>query len=92
MNMSESTWKMADILIACLIALVIGVLFSWWASAVVFGLGLILIFRSRHYEASLQHSIAEDEKAAKDLLEWNEWEVTYGPSAPGIANPGRRDG
>lgn len=92
MNMSESTLKMADILIACLIALVIGVLFSWWASAVVFWLGLILIFRSRHYEASLQHSIAEDEKAAKDLLEWNEWEVTYGPSDPGIANPGRRDG
>lgn len=92
MNMSGSSWKTADILIACLIALVIGVLFSWWASAVVFGLGLILIFGSRHYEASLQHSIAEDEKAAKDLLEWNEWEVTYGPSAPGIANPGRRDG
>ena len=92
MNMSESTWKVTDIMVACLIALAIGALFSWWASAVVFGLGLILIFRSRHYEASLQHSIAEDEKAAKDLLEWNEWEVTYGPSAPGIANPGRRDG
>lgn len=86
-----SAWKYADALLTALIALVIGLLFPWWAGAVVFVLGLALVFRPGRQRAIYRGVASEDEKSAKDLLEWNEWEVTHGPSAPGIANPSRRD-
>lgn len=84
-------WRFADALVTALIALVLGLLFSWWAGVAVVGLGVVLVFRSGRHKAPLQRPTAETENAAKDLLEWNEWEVTHGPSAPGIANPSRRD-
>ena len=81
----------ADFLVTAFIALVIGLLFSWWAGAIAFWLGLELLFRPSGQWAPWQHTLPEDEKTAKELLEWNAWEVTYGPSAPGIANPTRRE-
>ncbi len=82
--------KISDILVTVLIALAIGLLFSWWAGASVLVLGYVLVFRPGCQRAIHRGVVPEDEKSAKDLLEWNEWEVTHGPSAPGIANPSHR--
>lgn len=78
-------------MVAMLISLVIGLLFVWWIGVIVFVIGLTVIFGFRRREVVEQCSIPEDEQATKELLDWNEWEVTHGPSAPGIANPSRRD-
>ncbi len=86
-----AVWKIADILVTTFIALVIGLLFPWWAGAVVFVLGLALVFRPGRQRAIHRGVAPEDGKSSNDLLEWNEWEVTHGPSAPGIANPSHRD-
>lgn len=77
--------------VTALIALVIGLLFPWWAGAVVFVLGLALVFKQVRREAVERHAAPENEKSAEELLEWNEWEVTHGPSAPGVTNPSHRD-
>lgn len=89
--MRASVLKVADVLVTALIALVIGLLFPWWAGAIVLALGFGLLFRSGRQRAIYRGVAAEDGKSTKDLLEWNEWEVTHGPSAPGIANPSHRD-
>lgn len=86
-----AVWKIADILVTVLIALVIGLLFPWWAGAIVLVLGFGLIYRPERRRAINRGVAPEDEQSAKDLLEWNEWEVTHGPSAPGISNPSHRD-
>ncbi|WP_275096153.1 hypothetical protein [Sedimenticola hydrogenitrophicus] len=88
---SVVAWKIADALVVALIALVIGLLFPWWAGAIVLALGFGLVFRPGRQRAIYRGVDSEDGKSAKDLVEWNEWEVTHGPSAPGIANPSRRD-
>lgn len=86
-----AVWKIADILVIAFIATVIGLLFSWWAGAIVLVLGFGLVVRPGRQRAIYRGVAPEDEKSTKNLLEWNEWEVTHGPSAPGIANPSHRD-
>ena len=73
MNMSESTWKMADILVACLIALVIGALFSWWAGATVFLLGLVIVLRPK-----AAHSLPlSPEGEGRSIDQEDEWYYYY---------------
>lgn len=82
MNMSESIWKMADILVACLIALVIGTLFSWWIGAAVFLIGLVIVFRQINKRPSLlspKKQIMEEEGSGEWLEEWHDdmrrWQI-----------------
>ena len=82
MNMSESTWKMADILVACLIALVIGALFSWWIGTAVFLIGLVIVFRQMNKRPSLlspKKQIMEEEESGEWLEEWHDdmrrWQI-----------------
>ncbi|WJW74712.1 hypothetical protein QVG61_09380 [Thiohalobacter sp. IOR34] len=82
MNMSESTWKIADILVACLIALVIGALFSWWIGAAVFLIGLVIVFRQMNKRPSLlspKRQIMEEEESGEWLEEWHDdmrrWQI-----------------
>jgi O-antigen/teichoic acid export membrane protein len=82
MNMSEPTWKMVDILVACLIALVTGALFSWWMGAVVFLIGLVIVFRQMNKRPSLlspKRQIMEEEGSGEWLEEWHDdmrrWQI-----------------
>jgi len=82
MNMSESTWKMADILVACLIALVTGALFSWWMGTVVFLIGLVIVYRQINKRPSLlspKRQIMEEEESGEWLEEWHDdmrrWQI-----------------
>lgn len=43
----STAWKIADILVTTLIALVIGLLFTWWTGVVAFLGGLALILRTK---------------------------------------------
>ena len=88
---TTALWKFVDIMTTALVALLIALLFTWWVGAIVLVLGLGLVFRPGYQRAIYRGVDAEDEKSAKELLEWNEWEVTHGPSAPGIANPSHQD-
>ena len=66
-------WKSADILVTGLIALVIGVLFPWWAGAVAFSLGLALVFwpKTPAVKTVEQPSTTNKEQEASEWLE--EW-------------------
>lgn len=92
--MRAAAWKMADIIATGLIALALGVLFSWWVCAVVFSLGLALVLRPKSpvIKAAWQRMTPKEEKAnQRALQEWTDWEATNGPNAPGLANPSRQD-
>lgn len=92
--MRTAAWKMADIVVTGLIALVLGVLFFWWVGAVVFLLGLALVLRPKSpaVKAAWQRMTPEEEKASqRSLQEWTDWEATHGPNASGLANPSRQD-
>lgn len=65
-------WKIADILVTALIALVMGLLFAWWTGVVVFLAGLALIFRTkRKGPMRLYNGRASDRRESGDWLE--EW-------------------
>lgn len=65
-------WKISDILVTALIALVIGLLFAWWTGVVVFFAGLVLIFRTkRKGPMSLYNGRASDRRESGEWLE--EW-------------------
>lgn len=69
---SVAVWKIADILVTALIALVMGLLFAWWTGMVVFFAGLVLIFRTkRKGPMRLYNGRASDRRESGDWLE--EW-------------------
>ena len=86
--------KTADIMVAGLIAIVIGLLFSWWVAMAVFLFGLAIILRPKRSAIEppwRQMASEEDEVGLRSLQEWTDCEVTHGPSAPGLSNPSRQD-
>lgn len=67
--------KTADALVTALIALVIGLLFAWWAGAVVFLLGLTAVLRGKTKRTS---SLSRSEPGpSDDESEW--YYYRYGP-------------
>ena len=92
--MQAVVWKIADILVMGLIAIVIGVLFPWWAGLAAFLIGLSFMIRPKAsiVEPVWSRGNQEEEKTSQQSLrELTDWEVTHGPSAPGLANPSRQD-
>jgi len=70
-----STWKIADALVTALIALVIGLLFAWWAGAAVFLLGLAAVLRGKTKRTSSLSRSAPG--PSDDESEW--YYYRYGP-------------
>lgn len=83
--------KIANAVVIAFAAVISSYLFVWWLGCAVLLLGVVFLFRPEPVDASLQPESSKDEKADQELLKWHEREVTRGPSAPGIANPSRRD-
>lgn len=84
--------KRAGFVLVGLVTVIIGMQFPWWAGSLVLIVICLALFLVPRRQKVIRKRIATgDEKAAKDLLEWNEGEVTHGPTAPGISNPSRRD-
>lgn len=72
---SVGVLKTADALVAALIALVIGLLFAWWAGAAVFLLGLAAVMRR---ESKRKSSLSRSEPGpSDDESEW--YYYRYGP-------------
>lgn len=67
--MRTAAWKMADIVVTGLIALVLGVLFSWWVGATVFLLGLAIVLRPK----PLRPSWLSRKAPGRSTDEENEW-------------------
>lgn len=65
---SVAAGKIVDALVTAFIALVIGLLFAWWAGAVVFLLGLAVLLRKRAMPPS---PLAHDEAETSD--QESEW-------------------
>jgi len=81
-----------DVLVISLIALALGLLFPWWVGAGVFMLGVTVSLTRRHTKHTGLCMTPEEKRSyQQSLREWNEWEDTHGPSAPGISNPSRRE-
>jgi len=79
---TPAVWKIADILVTALIALVIGTLFSWWIGAAVFLIGLVIVFRQIDKRPSLlspKRQIMEEEESGEWLEEWHDdmrrWQI-----------------
>jgi hypothetical protein len=67
-----SAWKITDVLVTALIALVMGLLFAWWTGVAVFLAGLALIFRTkRKGPIRLYKEQASDRRESGEWLE--EW-------------------
>lgn len=65
---SVAAWNIADILVTALIALVTGLLFSWWIGAVVFLTGLAFILCTKG-----KAPVWLSKKRASDRRESGEW-------------------
>lgn len=61
--------KFADTIVTVPIALVIGLLFTWWAGAAVFMMGLALVFKPGRRLATWRRVAPEDEKTIQE----DEW-------------------
>ena len=79
---TPAVWKIADILVTALIALVIGTLFSWWIGAAVFLIGLVIVYRQINKRPSLlspKRQIMEEEESGEWLEEWHDnmrrWQI-----------------
>lgn len=82
MKIFHTSWMLVNALMIALFALVSGVLFSWWVSAVVFLLGLMLVFRPRGstVKTAGQPLVPDDGKASGEWLEdWHDdmqrWQI-----------------
>ena len=71
---NATNWKIADILVTALIALVMGLLFAWWAGVVVFLAVLALIFRTkRKGPVRLYKERTSDRRESEEWLdEWHD--------------------
>ncbi len=67
--MRVAVWKMVDIVVSGLMALLTSVLFPWWAGAVVFGLCLGLVFGLKRQETAWQRKLPKGDKAIQE----DEW-------------------
>ncbi len=68
-------WKITDTLVTALIALVVGLLFTWWIGAAVFLLGLAAVLRGKTKRTS---SLSRSEPGpSDDESEW--YYYRYGP-------------
>jgi hypothetical protein len=71
---APAVWIIADVLVTALVALVMGLLFSWWTGMVVFLAGLALILRTKGQGPTrlYKERISHGSESGEWLEEWHD--------------------